>query len=129
MQLSDSARKTLIAKVIADDYSRNILIAITSKPMSIEQICIEQGIPVSSCYRIMRDLEACRIVKKHKILVSERGKKSGLYVSILKRATVSFESGKFSVEVLEDETAENPWSKGMPYLRTTKLNEESSILA
>ena len=91
--------RLLLVKAIADEYSRKILLSITTKPSSIEEICNEQHIPVSTCYKRIRALEIDGIVKKHATIVSDEGKKFIQYASTFKNVAINFDSEVFTVKV------------------------------
>jgi predicted transcriptional regulator len=88
-----------VARALVSEQSRRILVALITKPMSIDDIAEEQKLPLSSCYKIMRELENHGIVKKTKSVYSRKGKKSGQYVSMIKNANIKFLAGSLSVDI------------------------------
>ncbi|MGA2875313.1 MAG: hypothetical protein ABSE82_07215 [Nitrososphaerales archaeon] len=91
--------KSVLVKAMADNYSSKIIFSIISEPLTIEEICHEQHIPVSTCYRKIRYLESNGIVRKFDTSISKEGRKFVRYISILKNATVNFGSMRFDVDV------------------------------
>jgi len=98
MLISGEAKSVLV-KAMSDFYSSKIIFSIISKPLTIEEICYEQHIPVSTCYRKIRDLESNGIVRRFDTTISKEGRKIVRYISIIKNATVNFSSMRFDVDV------------------------------
>lgn len=88
-----------VIEALCDRYSRKIILSIISDAKSIEEIRFEQNIPVSTCYRRIRFLETEGIIKKDETIITAEGKKLARYISLLKRATISFETGQSDVKI------------------------------
>lgn len=102
--LLHSDKVSIVARALVEDSSRQILASIISTAKTIEEISEETKIPLSSCYKIIRELEENKIASRCKSIVTGKGKKSGLYVSNVRNATIRFVSGDLSVD-LEPEAA------------------------
>ena len=95
-----------VARALVSEQSRRILLALIEKPMSIDEIAEQQVLPLSSCYKTIRELENHGIVKKTKSVFSKKGKKSGLYVSMIRNANIRFLAGSLSVDLEMNDGAE-----------------------
>ena len=87
-----------IIRALSDDYSRRIILSIMSKSEPIEEISREQGIPISTCYRRVRDLLAQGIVKPDKTIIEEDGKKYICYKAAFKNATINLVEAELTVD-------------------------------
>jgi hypothetical protein len=99
MLVSGQAISDEVTKALGNEYSRRILLSIIWKSLSAEEISQERNIPLSTCYRRIHALETSGIIRKDKTTISQDGKKLVRYISVLKNATINFESGKVAVEV------------------------------
>lgn len=96
-----------ILNTIADEYSRNIILSIITKPKSIEEIAKDEQIPISTCYRRVRDLETHGIIRLRETVITEEGKKIMRYGSSLKSATISIEPGEVTIDIVSDVPGED----------------------
>ncbi len=99
MLVFDKARSVEVMKALGDEYSRKILLSIISKSLSADEISQELHIPISTCYRRIHALETSGMMRKDKITLTKDGKKFVSYISILKNATINFNSEKLALEV------------------------------
>ena len=98
MPLMNNAKAIEIIRTLSDDYSRKIVLATITKPLTIDAISEEHDIPISTCYRRIHDLEEKGIIRSEPIITDD-GKRAYLYRSTFKRATISFASDEFAVKV------------------------------
>lgn len=89
------ARGALAA--LSDDYSRGILGSIVVKGKTIEEMCDEMGIPVSTAYRRVHELHEAGLVVVERILLSRDGKRRTVYRSTLREMKIEFELGRYRV--------------------------------
>jgi len=106
MPVLDDSRALEVVKALSDEYSRKILLAIISKPLSIEEICAESHVPVSTCYRRVRELENHGIIRPEETIITEDGKKFIRYVSRLKQATIILDSQELKVDIVPNAPGE-----------------------
>lgn len=98
--VEEKERKDAFLQTIADDYSRKILFSLVERSKPIEEIARETGVPVSTCYRKMRELISLRLIRVERIVITETGKKFETYRSIVKNAIFRLSpSGDISLEV------------------------------
>jgi predicted transcriptional regulator len=108
MLVSENTDSPGVVKTLTDDYSRKILFSISSKSLSVEEISIAEHIPVSTCYRRVHNLKTIGIIRQVETFFTEDGKKFFRYRSILRNATINFNSGRLEVKVILDEANEDP---------------------
>jgi hypothetical protein len=84
---------------MSDEYMRRILCSIMSQGKSIEQISRENRIPLSTCYRRIRELISFRLVRIERTIISPEGKKYETFRSTITDAKISFSSNDLCVEV------------------------------
>ena len=63
MMVEEQDRKDAVLLAMSDRYMRRILAATMVYDKSIEDICKEKEIPVSTCYRRIRELVESAITK------------------------------------------------------------------
>ena len=105
MLLRDEARAVEMVNALSDEYSRRIVLAIMSKNQSIEELSKGLNIPISTCYRKVRNMLRFGIVRPVRTVIDENGKKFVSYATSFKNASVRFESGEILVDVTFDNTA------------------------
>ena len=100
MLVTDRDKALEIVKAFSDEYSRRILLSVISRPLPIEEISAEEHIPISTCYRRVRDLESAGILRAEKTIISKEGKKYVLYKTSFKNARINLDSGELTVDVV-----------------------------
>ncbi len=88
-----------IMKLLADEYNIKILSASLKEPKSAQDLSVELGIPVASCYRKIRDLEDTNLLEVADSVLTPDGKRIKLYRSNITRFFVSFEGERLKVEI------------------------------
>ena len=105
-----------------DEYARKILASTLSSGKSVEDISVETGIPVSTCYRRVHELLTLDLLKLEKIVITDTGKKHETFRSILKDAKISLTStGELFVDItptFREETPQSLW-------RSLKVGDKS----
>src|SRR5271157_6070150 len=79
MLVSDQSKALESVKAFSDEYSRKIILAVISKSLPIEEISAEEHIPISTCYRRVRELQSFGILKADKTIIQKDGKKYVCY--------------------------------------------------
>jgi hypothetical protein len=108
-------RKDAILLAMSDDYMRQILCSIMSEAKSIERISKENGIPVSTCYRRIRELLSFRLARIERTIITPEGKKYETFRSTIADAKISFSVEDLTVEVTPlkinpEDRLHNMWS-------------------
>lgn len=71
------ARHTV--KAISDELSKRILVSVVSQGKTAQEISVEQALPLSSCYRRIRELVEQGLLVVERIVVTAEGKRFALY--------------------------------------------------
>jgi hypothetical protein len=99
MMVEEQDRKDAVLLAMSDNYMRRILAATMVDDKSIEDICREKVIPVSTCYRRVRELVNLRLLRISHTIITETGKKYETYRSAFSDAKISMSPTGFAVEV------------------------------
>jgi len=92
-------KQVAILEALSDDYARKILISTLSDAKSIEEISHENGIPISTCYRRVRELLDMQILRVDRTIITGTGKKYETYRSAFDGASIVLSSEGVSVDV------------------------------
>lgn len=95
----EQEKKCAILQAIANDFMRKILISTIASAKPVEEIARENEIPVSTCYRRVKELVDMRLLRPEKTIITASGKKYETFRSIVKDAKVNFSPSEMSVEV------------------------------
>jgi hypothetical protein len=99
MMVEEQDRKEAVLLAMSDPYMRRILAATMVEDKPIDQISKEKAIPMSSCYRRVRELVGLRLLRIEHTIITERGKKYETYRAAFSDARISMTSGEVAVEV------------------------------
>lgn len=96
-----SEKKELSEKVqlLTDPYAKSILVGCFNNPMTAQEISWEFNIPIAATYRRLRDLQEAGLVENIENNRTGKGKKASLYETSLEKAVLTFEDGKFKVNL------------------------------
>ncbi|MGI0046208.1 MAG: helix-turn-helix domain-containing protein [Nitrosotalea sp.] len=83
-----------ILSILADEYSRKILSILTKNEMNAQQISDTLGIPTSTTYRKIKNLEGLELVKKTKVIRTLEGLDESYYKSLVSGIDVKFKDGQ-----------------------------------
>ena len=100
MQVSDNIQALEIVKAFSDTYSRRIVLCLLTKSLTVEEISAEKQIPVSTCYRRVRELERAGILKADNHIIWKNGKKYISYKTSFKNASIDFDLGEITVDIV-----------------------------
>lgn len=96
------------SKLITDEYAAKILVATYRRPKSALDLSHRLGIPIAACYRRIHALEKAGFLSCTEKILTQKGKRMGVYLSNLKNAYIFFEEGKIKVRFeLKSGTTEN----------------------
>ncbi len=84
---------TEASKIIADEYAAKILVSAFYKPRTAIEMSRLYGIPIAACYRRIRMLENCGLLRCVERKLTSEGKRISVYQSMLKGATIFMENG------------------------------------
>jgi len=133
--ISDQEKAVEVVKVLADEYSRKIVLSIITKSLPIEEISKEQHIPVSTCYRRIHEMLEYGIIRPDRTIIHDDGKKFLCYKSSFRNATIQLESGELKVDLVSNrdpaDKLSDIWSTMRPEAASRaapeKLNEAATI--
>lgn len=103
-----------LLSVLADEYSRKILSTLTKNEMNAQQISDTLGIPTSTTYRKIKNLEALELVKKTKVVRTLEGLDESYYMSMVSGIEVKFKDGEVHCRVEKvpmDKKIQRLWEK------------------
>lgn len=100
--LSGATAENLIA-ALSDEFSRRILISTIAEGKTVQDISLEQAIPLSTCYRRARELVNQGLAVVERIVVTGDGKRYAVYRSSFRSMEVAsdFTTITASVEMNE----------------------------
>ena len=107
---------------MSDKYLRKIVVTAASAPKSVEEISRENGIPISTCYRRVRELVDMGILSEQRIVLNDEGKKYQTYASELKEARINFSSKGLTIE-----TTFLPHEPSRQYVMMPTMNIERQL--
>jgi predicted transcriptional regulator len=85
-------------KALSDAPCNMIMRSAVSKGKSVEEICSETGVPLSTAYRKIREMTESGLIFIERVLVSDAGKKRLVYRAAYSRVAVQCDLGNFVVE-------------------------------
>ena len=92
-------RQAAVLEALSDDYARRILLSTLSEAKSIEEISHENDIPISTCYRRVRELLDMQILRLDRTIITATGKKFETYRTRFSGATIVLSPDGVSVDV------------------------------
>ena len=103
-----------ILSVLADEYSRKILSILTKNELNAQEISNQLGIPTSTTYRKIKNLENLDLVKKTKVIRTLEGLDESYYKSLVSGIDVKFKDGEISCKIEKftmDQKIQRLWEK------------------
>jgi predicted transcriptional regulator len=103
-----------LLSVLADEYSRKILSILTDKELNAQEISENLGIPTSTTYRKIKNLEGLELVKKTKVIRTLEGLDESYYKSMVSGIDVKFKDGKVICKIERftmDKKIQRLWEK------------------
>ena len=89
-----------LLETLSDRYSRKIFCAAVARGRTIDEICSEQRIPPSSCYKKVKHLVDQGLMIAERQVVTGGGKKYTIYRSTFTYMSLNIEGGATSVRVV-----------------------------
>ncbi|MDE1832480.1 winged helix-turn-helix domain-containing protein [Candidatus Nitrosotalea okcheonensis] len=88
-----------IISVLADKYSREIIILLTNNELTTQEIATKLNIPLSTSYRKIKFLEYMKIIKKTKVIRTLEGLDESYYKGLVSEIEIKFRDGKISYKI------------------------------
>ena len=103
-----------ILSILGDEYSRKILAILSKNELNAQDISSRVGIPTSTTYRKIKNLENLGLVKKTKIVRTLEGLDESYYRSMVSGIELKFKDGEISCNLEKftmDEKIQRLWEK------------------
>lgn len=103
-----------ILSVLGDEYSRKILSILSKNEMSAQEISDSLGIPSSTTYRKIKNLENLELVKRTKVVRTLEGLDESFYKSLISGIDIKFKDGEISCKIEKftmDQKIQRLWEK------------------
>ncbi len=103
-----------ILAILGDEYSRKILLILAKNEMNPLEISVNLGIPASTVYRKIKNLESLGLIKKTKIIRTLEGLDENHYKSLVSGIEVKFRDGEISCKLEKftmDEKIQRLWEE------------------
>jgi len=92
-------RSNRILCALGDNFSRRILQSSIQEGKTVEGISEEEHLPLSTCYRRVRQLVDDGLMILERIVITPRGKRYGIYRTSFSSATIAFDGSQITVQV------------------------------
>ncbi|MEO9307379.1 MAG: winged helix-turn-helix domain-containing protein [Nitrososphaera sp.] len=103
-----------ILSILGDEYSRKILSILSKNEMNAQEISENLGIPSSTTYRKIKNLENIKLVKKTKVIRTLEGLDESYYKSLVSGIEIKFKDGEISCRIERftmDQKIQRLWEK------------------
>jgi len=103
-----------ILAILGDEYSRKILSILAKNELNAQEISAKLGIPASTTYRKVKNLESMGLIKKTKVIRTLEGLDESYYKSLITGIEVKFRDGEISCKLEKfamDEKIQRLWEK------------------
>lgn len=103
-----------ILSVLGDEYSRKILSILSKNEMNAQEISENLGIPSSTTYRKIKNLENMKLVKRTKVIRTLEGLDESYYKSLISGIEIKFKDGEISCKIERftmDQKIQRLWEK------------------
>ena len=112
-----------ILNALADVHSRRIVCSTMARAMTVEEICSEQRIPLSTGYRKVGELVDAGILMVESVAATTSGKSRVSYKTSFTRVSLDLKDGALSIGLsLGPDSEEGPVTpSGTAFLERTKL--------
>lgn len=103
-----------ILSVLGDEYSRKILAILAKNELNAQDISARMGIPTSTTYRKIKNLESLGLIKKTKIVRTLEGLDESYYKSMVSGIELKFKDGEITCNLEKfsmDEKIQRLWEK------------------
>jgi hypothetical protein len=87
-----------LVEAVTDEYSRRILSCSVDKGRTVEEICLEQGIPQSTCYKRLTRLLSTGAMVVERFVVLPSGKRHAVYRSAFSHVEITWSGGAITVQ-------------------------------
>ena len=97
---------------LSDEFSKRILLSTVAEGKTIQEISVEQAVPLSTCYRRARELVEEGLLVVERLVLNSEGKRHAVYRSSFKAVDVVSDFNETSITAdLNEDVAEKFRSK------------------
>ncbi len=93
MLIKDRRLQQALLEALADEQSAKILAATAFQPRSVMDLIRDEGIPSSSAYRRVHELEGSGLLVVAKTVLMSDGKTYSMYKATFRELSVTFQAG------------------------------------
>ncbi len=97
MLIKDPRLQQALLKALADEQSARILAATADRPRAVPDLIRDEGIPGSSAYRRVHDLEEDRLLVVARTVLNPDGKSYKMYKATFREVSVTFRMGEVMI--------------------------------
>lgn len=105
MFIKDRRVKQALLRALADEGSSKILAATAYRPRSVMDLIRDEGIPSSSAYRRIHELEEDGLVVVERTVLNPDGKTYQMYRATFREVAVEFRAGQVEMRVVPNRDA------------------------
>lgn len=92
-----------VLKALGDEQARAILLALDVSELDVHALVMRTGLPQSSIYRKLHDLEEAKLVRIARLAFTSEGRKTEVYRSRLREVRVHVANGRVLIDVVPRE--------------------------
>jgi DNA-binding IclR family transcriptional regulator len=100
MLIKDRRLQEALLRALADEQSRRILAATSYRPRSAADLIHEEGLPSSSTYRRLHELEEEGLLAVARTVLTSEGKKYLMYKATFREVSLRFQAGEVVVSAV-----------------------------
>lgn len=100
MLIKDRRLQDALLRALADEQSRRILAATSNRPRSASDLIHEEGLPSSSTYRRLHELEKEGLLAVVRTVLTSEGKKYQMYKATFREVSLKFQSGEVVIKAV-----------------------------
>ena len=107
MRIDDQNSKDKLLKAVSERQMRDLLIRMLKDAKSASDLSHETGIPLSSVYRHIHELNEAGLLAVERTMITEQGKRLELYRSAVTEVNLKFEMPSDLLDLRPNEDIEN----------------------
>ncbi|MFG1530544.1 MAG: ArsR family transcriptional regulator [Thermoplasmata archaeon] len=98
-----SALGDALLEALGDPTTRRLLLELTQHEQDVHSLVVRTGLPQSSVYRHLKEMQARRLVRISRLAFTPEGRKVEIFRSNVRQARLYLEAGQLRVEVVPAE--------------------------
>ncbi len=98
-----SALGDALLEALGDPTTRRLLLELTQAEQDVHSLVVHTGLPQSSVYRHLKEMQERRLVKISRLAFTREGRKVEIFRSNVREARLYLEAGHLRVEVVPTE--------------------------